>query len=188
MIGWGRLGEYHRMFDKSSVTLLAATALLASCASVGDTHRQVVAATTLRSADGSARGNATLTAAGGGLELKIDASGLPAGQHGLHLHMAGRCDAPDFASAGAHLNPNAKQHGSENPQGSHLGDLPNLAVAPDGKGSLTVSLAGSRAEVEPVLFDGDGTAIVIHATADDYRTDPSGSSGARIACGVLTPS
>jgi superoxide dismutase, Cu-Zn family len=155
---------------------------------VRDTQRQIVAATTLLSADGSAKGNATLSVAGDGLELRIDATDLPAGEHGLHLHTVGRCNAPDFASAGPHLNPHAKQHGTANPQGSHLGDLSNLALGPDGKGSIAVPLAGPRAEVEHVLFDADGTAIVIHAAADDHRTDPTGNSGARIACGVLTRS
>jgi Cu-Zn family superoxide dismutase len=196
MIAEGAIGD-HRMLERRSVRLLAATAaLLASCAnpgaksvaSAGAAARQVVAATTLLAADGSTKGNATLSAAGDGLELRIEAAELPAGQHGLHLHTAGRCDAPDFASAGPHLNPHAKQHGTGNPQGSHLGDLPNIALGADGKGSLTVPLAGPRADVEPILFDADGTAIVIHAGPDDNRTDPSGNSGARIACGVLTRS
>ncbi len=90
------------------------------------------------------------------------------------------------ASAGGHLNPHGKQHGMENPQGSHLGDLPNLSIGADGKGSFSVPLNGSPAEIEALLFDADGTALVVHAKPDDYRTDPSGNSGPRIACGVLT--
>lgn len=135
---------------------------------------------------GAGKGQARLVVIGDRLELKVDVAGLPAGQHGVHLHAVGSCNAPDFTSAGPHLNPAGKMHGSMNPQGSHLGDLPNLAVDSAGKGTLTVPIPGSRAETEPLLFDGDGTAVVVHAAADDHRTDPSGNSGARIACGVLT--
>ena len=88
--------------------------------------------------------------------------------------------------SGGHLNPAARQHGVHNPAGSHFGDLPNLVISGSGTGALTVDLPGTRAEVEAALFDGDGTAIVVHGGPDDYKTDPSGNSGPRIACGVLT--
>ena len=117
----------------------------------------------------------------------LNVTGMPAGEHGAHLHTVGRCDAPDFTTAGGHLNPLGKKHGTHNPQGSHLGDLPNLVVAADGTGSLTIPLAGTAAELEASLFDGDGTAIVVHAGPDDYMTDPAGNSGGRIACGVFRP-
>lgn len=100
--------------------------------------------------------------------------------------MTGRCEGPAFTSAGGHLNPGEKQHGTLNPAGSHTGDLPNLNIVSNGAGTLSVELSGTRAELEAALFDADGTALVIHATADDYKTDPTGNSGARIACGVLT--
>lgn len=181
------------MFRSSSAALLVATTLLAACTAADradDVHAgkppaAPVATAALLAPDGSPRGSATLIAAGDGLELQIAATNLPAGPHGLHLHAAGKCDAPDFTSAGPHLNPHARQHGTENPQGTHLGDLPNLVAGEDGKGVLTARLGGTRAELEGLLFDADGTAIVVHATADDYRTDPSGNSGARIACGTL---
>jgi Cu-Zn family superoxide dismutase len=80
-----------------------------------------------------------------------------------------------------------KQHGTENPAGAHLGDLPNLVVGAAGTGTVSATLRGTRADVLKDIFDADGTAVVVHATADDYRTDPSGNSGGRIACGVLTP-
>lgn len=180
------------MFRSSCAALLAAT--LAACTSAdntgdvdaGNAAAAPVASATLLAPDGSPRGSATLTAAGDGLELHIAATNLPAGPHGLHLHAIGKCDAPDFTTAGPHLNPHAKQHGTENPQGTHLGDLPNLVAGADGKAALTARLGGTRAELDGLLFDADGTAIVVHATADDYRTDPSGNSGARIACGTLT--
>jgi Cu-Zn family superoxide dismutase len=107
----------------------------------------------------------------------------------VHLHQTGRCDAPDFASAGPHWNPTSHQHGRLNPQGPHLGDLPNLQVAANGSGRIDFVVpvpAGTAAGANPLL-DADGTALVIHAAADDLWTDPSGNSGARIACGVLTP-
>ena len=104
----------------------------------------------------------------------------------MHLHTTGSCDTPEFASAGSHLNPGNRQHGSANPAGSHLGDLPNLTIGSGGTGTVSATLPGTRDQVLAQTFDGDGTAIVVHAGPDDYRTDPSGNSGGRIACGVLT--
>lgn len=146
-----------------------------------------IATAELRNASGAAAGHAELLASGDTMTLRIAGTGLPAGPHGAHLHMVGRCEAPGFASAGGHLNPAGHQHGTDNPAGSHLGDLPNLVIAADGAGTLTVPLSGPRSTVEAALLDADGSALVIHAAADDYRTDPSGNSGARLACGVLQP-
>ncbi len=129
--------------------------------------------------DGEARGFASFTSEGQRTTIKVDAEGLPAGVHGIHLHAVGRCDGPKFESAGPHWNPAGKQHGKDNPQGAHLGDLPNLTAGADGKASASFAIDGDMA-------DADGTALVIHAKADDYKTDPSGSSGDRIACAVLT--
>jgi len=145
-----------------------------------------LASATLLSPDGATKATATLVSVNGKLELRIAAEGLTPGTHGVHLHTTGACTAPNFASAGGHLNPHARMHGTDNPMGSHLGDLPNLMIDDSGKGSLTATLQDTAAEGEPQLFDADGTAIVIHAAADDYKTDPSGNSGGRIACGVLT--
>ena len=96
----------------------------------------------------------------------------------------GRCDPPDFASAGAHWNPAGKKHGMNNPAGPHAGDMPNVEVAANGVLSATLTLAGASMAS---LLDADGAALVIHAVADDYVTDPSGNSGARIACAVIQP-
>ena len=126
--------------------------------------------------DGSQVGSASLA----GDQLTVQANGLAAGAHGLHLHAVGRCDGPDFTSAGAHWNPTNRKHGAENPDGPHLGDLPNLVVGDDGLGRVTLTLP-------PGFLDADGAAVVIHAAADDHRTDPSGNSGARIACAALIP-
>lgn len=166
--------------------LLASTVALAGCTTTAGPITDTLASATLQAGDGAAHGTAALISTDGKLELRIAAQGLAAGTHGLHIHAAGICTGPDFASAGPHLNPHGKMHGTDNPQGSHLGDLPNLTVGADGAGTLTVSIEGSQAAVEPLLFDSDGAAIVIHVSADDYRTDPSGNSGGRIACGVLT--
>jgi Cu-Zn family superoxide dismutase len=120
----------------------------------------------------------------GGVTLRVDASGLPHGVHGIHVHAVGRCDPPDFAGAGPHWNPAGKQHGFNNPAGHHAGDLYNVTVAANGVVGEAVTVPGASMAS---LIDADGAALVIHAAADDYVTDPSGNSGARIACAVLTP-
>jgi Cu-Zn family superoxide dismutase len=120
----------------------------------------------------------------GGVTLRVDASGLPHGVHGIHVHAVGRCDPPAFAGAGPHWNPAGKQHGFNNPAGHHAGDLYNVTVAANGVLGEAVTVPGASMAS---LIDADGAALVIHAAADDYLTDPSGNSGARIACAVLTP-
>jgi superoxide dismutase, Cu-Zn family len=113
----------------------------------------------------------------------VQAEGLPPGAHGIHVHAVGRCEAPEFTTAGPHWNPTDRKHGRDNPDGAHHGDLPNIQIGADGRGSLNFVIpSASFAQ----LFDSDGAALVVHATADDYRTDPSGNSGGRIACGVIT--
>jgi Cu-Zn family superoxide dismutase len=106
------------------------------------------------------------------------------GTHGIHLHMTGTCDAP-FTTAGAHWNPTARQHGLQNAAGPHLGDLPNIEVGADSSANVQVSATGGTLRGADGLLDADGAAIIVHATADDNKTDPSGNSGARIACGVV---
>jgi Cu-Zn family superoxide dismutase len=120
----------------------------------------------------------------GGITFHIDASGLPHGVHGVHVHALGKCDPPDFASAGPHWNPASKKHGMNNPEGPHAGDLPNVVVAANGVLGATLVLSTASMST---LIDADGAALVIHAAADDNVTDPSGNSGARIACAVLQP-
>lgn len=159
--------------------------LLGACATGANSASPPVAHAEIVNASGQAAGTAVITQSDGGLVLKLDLSGLEPGVHGMHLHTTGTCEGPAFTSAGAHLNPHHKMHGSENPQGSHLGDLPNITVGPDGRATATVPMKTSAAELEAFLFDADGTAVVVHASPDDYRTDPSGNSGNRIACGVL---
>jgi Cu-Zn family superoxide dismutase len=122
-----------------------------------------------------------------GISFRIDASGLPPGVHGIHVHAVGRCDPPDFTSAGGHWNPASRQHGFENPAGHHAGDLMNVTVAPNGVLHTNVTLANGPDGAPAALNDADGAALVIHAAPDDYRTDPSGNSGARIACAIIAP-
>lgn len=127
----------------------------------------------------------------GGVGFRIDATGLPHGVHGLHVHTVGRCDAPGFTSAGAHWNPSGRQHGVNNPAGPHGGDLRSVEVAANGALGATVTLPGASLFTPPgvpgALLDADGAALVLHAQADDYVTDPGGNSGGRIACAVIQP-
>ena len=117
-----------------------------------------------------------------GLRLTILVHDLPPGVHGMHLHEVGLCDPPAFAGAGAHFNPAGRKHGHQNPQGPHAGDLGNLTVNADGKGRAEALIAKRTMGPTP-----SGLAIVIHAKPDDEKTDPSGDSGDRIACGVIFP-
>ena len=138
----------------------------------------------MRSATGQRLGDVTLSQTSNGLLILGELSGLPPGTHGFHIHTVGKCD-PTFEAAGGHFNPTTRQHGFRNPGGNHGGDLPNLNVPEGGNLRLEawtrdVSLSGNNR-----VLDSDGSALVIHALADDYTTDPSGASGGRIACGVI---
>lgn len=174
-----------RQKSAAAAALLLGGALLASCSTVREPARKTVATATVLDAGGAVLGNALLVRVGDRIDLSLDVTGLPPGLLGTHLHTVGKCEPKSFASAGGHLNPAGRQHGTLSPMGSHLGDLPNLSVRSDGTASLSAQLAGSAKDAAAALFDDDGTAIVIHAGPDDYRTDPTGNSGARIACGVF---
>lgn len=140
----------------------------------------------LKDAAGAGVGTATFEAAPQGVKVTVSVHGLKPGPHGFHVHAAGACAAPDFKTAGGHFNPGGKKHGLENPEGHHGGDLPNLVVAADGTGHATAMLQGvTLGAGKDSLFHPGGTAVVIHADADDGKTDPAGNSGARIACGVV---
>ena len=140
----------------------------------------------LLDAKGAPVGTAVFTERRGGVQLDLKVSDLTPGQHGFHIHNVGKCDAPDFTSAGPHFNPEGKQHGWDNPQGHHLGDLHNLNVGPDGKAHVDVMIPGATLGDGPnSLFHEGGTALVIHAKPDDGKTDPAGNAGARVACGVI---
>jgi superoxide dismutase, Cu-Zn family len=163
----------------SAMLLIAGTAGAAAQGSGGAAMAEI------RTADGALKARAMAWPNEFGIEVRVQAAGLAPGHYGVHLHAVGRCEGPDFASAGAHWNPTARQHGRLNPQGPHLGDLDNLDVDESGAGRLEFRIVGGAISGPQGLFDADGVAVVIHANPDDYRTDPSGNSGARIACGVL---
>ena len=146
---------------------------------------EIIGESTLTLANGKSVGTVALRNSGESLSLDIALQGLEPGERALHLHRAGQCDAPEFTSAGGHLNPYEKSHGSLSEGGKHLGDLANIVIAADGTYSGTADLEGVPAELMSVLFDQDGTAVMIHAGADDYKSDPAGAAGPRIACGVL---
>ena len=164
---------------------LSAGLLVASQASAAATS----ATAELKGADGKTIGTATLTEAPHGVLLRIEAKGLTPGWHGLHFHEKGDCGTPDFKSAGAHVHTTtAVVHGLLNPDGNDNGDLPNLFAAADGAAtaelfSPLVSLNGAGGR--PALLDADGSSIVVHASPDDYKTQPIGGAGARVACGVV---
>ena len=120
----------------------------------------------------------------GSVSFRISATGLPHGLHGLHIHSVGRCDPPAFVSAGPHWDLHDHKHGMNNLAGPHQGDLPNVEVAANGVLEATVTSPVTTMEM---LLDADGSALVLHADQDDYETDPSGNSGARIACAVIRP-
>ena len=140
----------------------------------------------LHNEQGQKVGEATLKQTPNGVLVTVDLQALPAGEHAFHIHEVGKCEPP-FKSAGGHFNPTHKQHGMENAKGMHAGDLPNIYVPENGKLKFDVfATAVTLGEGENSLFDADGSALVIHAGADDYKTDPAGDAGARIACGVVT--
>ena len=174
-----------------AAALGAAGALaLAGCATMGGKPAQTLpaadASAQLTDARGADRGRADFYKTDSGLRIELVARGFAPGTYGMHVHSIGQCTPPDFTSAGPHWNPTGAQHGRDNPMGAHHGDLPNLVIEPDAIGRATLTLVGSRLTGEGGLIDADGAAFVIHAGPDDMKTDPSGNSGARVACGVIT--
>ncbi|BAI96076.1 MULTISPECIES: superoxide dismutase family protein [Sphingobium] len=155
-------------------------------APVGDAAAPVAHAKLL-AGDGSSRGEATVTQAADGLHVLVRGQGLTPGMHAVHVHTAGSCAPPDFASAGGHWNPTGHKHGKDNPAGMHMGDMPNMIAGADGAGEMEYVIPGGTVSSGTTpLLDGDGAAVVIHAQADDNKTDPAGNAGGRVACGVLS--
>ncbi len=143
------------------------------------------ATATIHDASGNLVGNAAFTDTHDGLLVTGNVSNVGLGAHGIHIHTVGKCEAP-FTSAGGHFNPGGKKHGFKAADGPHLGDLPNIHTPSAGSLAFEFMLPGVTLKGNNALLDADGAAIVIHATQDDYMTDPAGNSGARIACGVIT--
>jgi Cu-Zn family superoxide dismutase len=142
----------------------------------------------LKTPRGERAGQAVLRQENGRVRIVVEAQGLTPGQHGIHVHQVGRCVAPDFESAGDHMNPLGKNHGLQDPTGGHAGDLPNLDADTSGRARYTAVTDRLTLLAGPTsVFDADGSAIVIHAKADDQRSEPAGGSGDRVLCGEIVP-
>ncbi len=163
--------------------ILALTLGVATSASAQRMMRQGV----LHDSSGKEVGRVQMTEHNGTVLVEVHVEGLPAGMHGMHLHQTAKCEPPAFQSAGGHYNPHNRQHGRKNPNGPHLGDLGNIKVESNGRGTRTVTISDSETRKGLMAVLGEGRALVIHANEDDEMTDPSGNSGARIACAVVEP-
>ena len=193
-----RIGDVLRLTTATAILLGAAACARAAQTPSSEPPEPVMAVAEVTTANvelrdpaGAPAGTARLTGdEDGTIHLVVHAERLPPGTHGVHFHAVGSCqrgDSTAFASAGGHHNPLAHKHGLENPDGPHAGDLPNLTVDANGVGHLDTRTARATLRPGPAsLFDADGSALVVHAAEDDQKTDPSGNSGARIACGVVT--
>lgn len=167
-------------------TLIAAAAFAAAAAVAQEQH---TAKADLKTADGKSAGTATLEETPHGVIVKAKLENLPPGAHAFHIHEKGACDgAEKFKSAGGHFNPAKHKHGIANDKGPHAGDLPNVVVPDSGQAEVEFFATGVtlKQSGKTSLFHEGGTALVVHAKGDDYKTDPTGEAGDRIACGVVT--
>lgn len=167
------------------LTMLVGGLMLSGCATMQSGSPQATAE--LKNAKGEMVGTANFWEDANGVRIAAQVRGISASRHGIHLHAVGKCDPPDFTTAGGHFNPGEKKHGLKSPNGPHAGDLPNLEVAADGTGQLEyVTKLVTLGPGPNSLFGTNGRALVVHAKPDDDVTDPMGNAGGRIACGVIT--
>ncbi len=167
-----------------SFSLFAAGLMLTGCATMPAGSPQATAE--LKNARGEAVGTASFWEDANGVRLAVQVRDISPGRHGIHIHAVGKCDPPEFTTAGGHFNPGGKKHGLQTPAGPHAGDLPNLEVGTDRTGRIeNVTRLLTLGPGPTSLFDADSSALVIHANPDDEMTDPTGNSGGRIACGVI---
>lgn len=175
---------------KQFIVWLAAISMAACFLSYATAQQKKNSVTVeLKNGQGESVGTATLTPINskGGVRIKLDVKNLTPGQHGIHFHMVAKCEGPDFQTAGGHFNPDNKKHGLKNPEGPHAGDMLNFTVSQNGMSHATIT--DTRVNLgsgNNSLYANGGTALVIHEKADDMKTDPSGNSGGRIACGVIS--
>lgn len=172
----------HSKFATISLLFIFPAAIAVADSAPKAAHADIV------NTQGAKIGSAKITSTGKGVKITVAVSELTPGEHGIHIHTAGKCEGPAFASAGGHFNPTSAHHGIHNTQDSHphLGDLPNLVVGQSGKGKSSFLVEGATLDDgTSSLFHEGGTSIVVHAKADDLMSDPSGNSGDRIACGVI---
>lgn len=176
------------MYSRHAAVALAQLGILSiACGGRADDSNSATTrlSASMRNAQGAELGILTLTQAGQGIQVSGRLTGLPPGEHAIHLHTVGRCDAPKFESAGGHWNPTNQKHGTATSGGPHLGDLPNISVERDSSVTVEATSPGGTLRNQNALLDTDGAAVVVHAKPDDYKSQPSGDAGDRIACGVV---